>query len=643
MTMKPTQGWRAIAAVALALALVWAVAVAGHAVTLAREAQSLAALRSAGLGGLDGPALAAKVHRVRVSADALRRLLWPVTRAAALGGGLPRVGPTLAAAAPLLDVAAEAAIAADEAARSFAPLLDPAQPGPLLPTLTTLARQHQPQLLAAQAALRRADEARARIPPNLPGPLQRQVDRLNRYWPPAEVGLAALASAPDLLGADAPATYLLLAQNRDELRATGGFISTVGVVTLDKGALTIKIDNAYAVDNFAAHAYPPPPAPLQTYMGAQLWLFRDANWSPDFPTSAAAVAGLYALGQGKRVNGVIAFDQSALQTLLGALGPVQLPGEAEPVSADNFETFLHAAWTPEVGDLSPEKRVYADGFMHGLGEALLGRVLQSPRDLDFAALAGALEGMLAQKHAAAFVVNPSLAAALAKQGWDGAVRPGAQDYLFVVDSNVGFNKADAALTRAATYRADLSDVAHPTAQLTLTYALSLSPPKPCTQIDDTYGAKGYDDLTLGCYWDYLRVLTPAGAVLLKSAALPTPGQWMWNALPQPGTAAQTIGDRGTVELNQFFVTPAGGKIETQFSYSLPPSALRREGSAWVYRLRWQKQLGASALAARVAITLPPGAELLHAAPAPTTTEGQTLTFEWSLTQDVTLEVAFRAR
>ena len=48
-------------------------------------------------------------------------------------------------------------------------------------------------------------------------------------------GLELAQALPSLLGADKPAEYLLLAQNPDELRATGGFIGAVGVLTLDQG------------------------------------------------------------------------------------------------------------------------------------------------------------------------------------------------------------------------------------------------------------------------------------------------------------------------------------------------------------------------------------------------------------------------
>ena len=77
------------------------------------------------------------------------------------------------------------------------------------------------------------------------------------------------------LGADGPRTYLLLAQNNDELRATGGFISGAGHVTIDRGKITsLILKDSYAVDTWD-QPHPEPPGPLRKYMATDLWVLRD--------------------------------------------------------------------------------------------------------------------------------------------------------------------------------------------------------------------------------------------------------------------------------------------------------------------------------------------------------------------------------
>ena len=75
-------------------------------------------------------------------------------------------------------------------------------------------------------------------------------------------------------------------------------------------------------------------------MGAGILMLRDANWWPDFPTSARAVNGLYEQDTGRKVDGVVAIDLYTLELLLRALGPVQVPGYDGTISSSNLETMI---------------------------------------------------------------------------------------------------------------------------------------------------------------------------------------------------------------------------------------------------------------------------------------------------------------
>ena len=100
-------------------------------------------------------------------------------------------------------------------------------------------------------------------------------------------GFSALTVAPQLLGMDRPRTYLVLALNEDELRPGGGFITGVGEIRVQAGkVITMTFRDSYAVDDFT-QPYPDPPEPMRRYMGLDLLVLRDSNWSPDFPTARA--------------------------------------------------------------------------------------------------------------------------------------------------------------------------------------------------------------------------------------------------------------------------------------------------------------------------------------------------------------------
>ena len=73
---------------------------------------------------------------------------------------------------------------------------------------------------------------------------------------------AALLAGP--LGLWTPRSYLILAQNPDELRPTGGFITGVALVTGSRGRLVaFELSDANLVDDYAHVAYPAPPEPLE--------------------------------------------------------------------------------------------------------------------------------------------------------------------------------------------------------------------------------------------------------------------------------------------------------------------------------------------------------------------------------------------
>ena len=171
---------------------------------------------------------------------------------------------------------------------------------------------------------------------------------LNRYdeaYPLAQTGLELVDVAPQLLGADRPRTYLLLFQNEDELRATGGFISAVGRVTIDAGKIiSLTVEDSYAVDDFTT-PYPDPPAPMRDYMGIDLWVFRDSNWSPDFPMAARQPISLYTQTRGGTIDGVIALNQQVVEALVDGLGPLTIDGQTI-ANAQEMRDYMRAAWSP---------------------------------------------------------------------------------------------------------------------------------------------------------------------------------------------------------------------------------------------------------------------------------------------------------
>jgi hypothetical protein len=191
--------------------------------------------------------------------------------------------------------------------------------------------------------------------------------------------------------------------------------------------------------------------------------------------------------------------------------------------------------------------------------------------------------MLEGKHLQIAVDDPALAAWLAERGWDGALQPReGNDFLAVVDSNVGFNKANAAVKQDLAYRVDQGpDGIEATLTLTYTHtAPALPESEPCDR-SLRYG-DSYDGLIQRCYWDYLRVYAPIGSELLAADGLN-------RALAAPG-------EQGTTVITGDFVLRPSEQHTVTLRYRLPLAA----GSA-TYRLDVRKQAGTLASPLSVAI------------------------------------------
>lgn len=396
---------------------------------------------------------------------------------------------------------------------------------------------------------------------------------------------------PRLLGMEQPQTYLVLVQNNHELRGTGGFISAVGRLTLDRG----KVTDLDFVDSYALYRsdglYPPPPAPMARYMNLPVLVLRDANWSPDFPTVAQMVRVLYRNETGIEVDGIVTVDLNAVKRIFGALGTLEVPGFEEPITGENIEAQIVRLWErPAGGEVSLGESDLGEWwsqrkeFIPRLTEAALAKVQQggaNPLQLAAAALQ-ALEDRSIQ----VWLKNGVAAAAMQERGWDGRLQ-GADggDFLAVVDANLGYNKADAAIQRAVDYQVSWPNGAGQPGQatLTLTYTHPVDADDPGCDLTPRYG-KDYADLVARCYFDYVRVYVPAGSELIEATGVDS------------DSVESRRGEQRTQVFSGYFILPPRERKTVTFTYTLP-AALQPD----TYQLRVQRQSGTAPLPLTVTV------------------------------------------
>jgi hypothetical protein len=189
--------------------------------------------------------------------------------------------------------------------------------------------------------------------------------------------------------------------------------------------------------------------------------------------------------------------------------------------------------------------------------------------------------MLDERYVQIAVADPALTKLLRERGWDGVLAPPAQgDFLAVIDTNVGFNKANAAVKQQISYQvARDGDNLNATLTITYTHTARPLPANAACERSLKYG-DSYQELAARCYWDYLRVYAPQGSELAAA-------QELQHSQTAPGENNLTVfsGD---------FVLRPGAKAVVTLRYRLP-----RTLSPALYALTVRKQAGTVALPLRV--------------------------------------------
>jgi hypothetical protein len=632
------------------------VRVMGHVTALRQHLQGLEAMGQAEMlaavqGGELEP-LHGELVLMGNELKALRAELGPALALAPYLGWLPVVGNDVAAAPDLVEMALAMSTAGDLVLAELSPLAalfeEPGGAASDLSAGEVLAQvlsEARPGLETAQTELEQAKARRERIDEASLSPrLGQLVLRLDKYLILFDSGVQGLLAAPSLLGAESPRTYLLLAQNENELRATGGFISSVALLRVRNGKIEdLDFMDSYAVDDLSK-PHPLPPEALEKYMLAQLWLLRDANWYPDFPATARVAMELYELDQGVSVDGVFAADLIAMESLVEALGPVYLQEYGQEVSGANVVDLMREYWASPSGEgQTGDWWSHRKDFMGELLGAMMTRLETNIGSLDLAGLMEVLRRGVEEKHILVYVNDSMVSQTLAENGWDGAIESGVGDYLMVVDTNMGFNKVNPNIENDVRYRVTLGADGDVTSRLSVTYHnTSDSSVEECVQ--QSVYPPTYEEMMEGCYWDYLRVYVPEGAQLLRGPDLTLPEGSLWaRESGQGGTPLVTeVGvEEGKDVFASFFVVGPTELHEVVYEYEPGESSVEREGSTSAYRLLVQKQPGTLAVPVRVEVQLPPGSVLLSSSPEGASVTAERVVFQTDLRVDRQFEVVFR--
>ncbi|HOV30078.1 MAG TPA: DUF4012 domain-containing protein, partial [Candidatus Dojkabacteria bacterium] len=162
----------------------------------------------------------------------------------------------------------------------------------------------------------------------------KQIDNLAKEYKEASTFL------PTVLGKDERQRYLILLQNESEIRATGGWPTSYGVLGIEGGQIReIFVDDIYNADGtlkIQGKTYTPPES-MAKALNLTKWSFSLANWYPDLSDTHDSLEKFTKdLGIGSKIDGVITIDIAFLQKLLDKWGGIQVPGEDEIITSQNI-------------------------------------------------------------------------------------------------------------------------------------------------------------------------------------------------------------------------------------------------------------------------------------------------------------------
>lgn len=559
-------------------------------------------------------------------------------------GWSPVYGGELSSIRDLVTVADSMLACADIVYQTNLPLMDKDELYSLGPAqLTDLLLQAQPQLLNAQIRLDDALAARSRLDPDQLSPEVRDlliadVDPLIMLM---QDGLAVAIDLPRLMGAtnEGPKTYLLLLQNEDELRPTGGFITAAGTLLIEDGRLgKLKFQSSEFFDNWD-RPYPVAPWQLSQYMNSRVLTFRDTNWFTHYPTAALYAEYLYSYSNSHSVDGVIAFDQRMLIETLRVTGPVAVEDVSYLIDAENVTAYMRAAKKPSAADLAGDdwnNKI----FINKLAQALFTKVLSG--EVSWEPLVAVMLKSLEERHLLLQFDSYAMTAVLDRRHWDGAVRPGDGDFLMVVDSNIGFNKTNAVVESGFAYDVDLTDLQSPTASLAVFHKNNAATIPLCKHWNKVRVPGEEEYPITDCYWDYLRIYKKAGTELAGAAPQFVPDGWMILRQKEQGRVDVLSEEiEGVQGFGTLKVLMGGESLSTGFEFLLPEDILdSMPGSSKLnYHLKVQKQPGTSGVPISIRIHLPKNA-VLESMPGGAVNQDNNILFETSLRTDLEFDVTF---
>lgn len=334
-----------------------------------------------------------------------------------------------------------------------------------------------------------------------PAFLQKEILEIKEMITDLEEGTEAFkevnAFLPDVLGVSRRQRYLILLQNEGEIRSTGGWLTSYGVIGIEGGQIReLFVDDIYNADGTlrVQNKTYTPPRSMANALEITQWPFALVNWYPDlFDTLNEAEPFIQELGKGNSLDGLITIDVTFIQRLLAQWGGIEVPGEPELITSDNLYAKIfqmHEEFTPG----STQKTTFLANLANEIVKKLLSMEIRELMEIG-----DIFEKNLDEKHLQATFKNTSAFNFFRSRNWANSMSSKYNSAPTPIDWNWGGNKANLYLDKNHNLAINIRD------SDTIDFAYSLT-------VENSSSSETYPE---GEYINYQRIYIPPEATILR--------------------------------------------------------------------------------------------------------------------------------
>lgn len=334
-----------------------------------------------------------------------------------------------------------------------------------------------------------------------PTPLQDRVLEIKDVISSLEEGAETFSELnsflPDLLGVSERRRYLLLLQNEGEIRSTGGWLTSYGVIGIEGGQIReLFVDDIYNADGTlrVQNKVHTPPRSMVNALEINQLPFSLVNWHPDLSdTLIQAEPFIQDLGKGSSLHGLITLDTTFVRRLLERWGGIEVPGESELITSDNLHAKIfqmHEEFVPG----STQKTT----FLANLANEIVKKVfsMDVPELIEIGDI---FESTLNEKHLQATFRNQDAYNFFSSRNWANSMGMQYNNAPIPIDWNWGGNKANLYLEKNHNLAVNVRD------SDTIDFAYSLT-------VENSSTRNEYPE---GDYVNYQRIFIPPDATVLR--------------------------------------------------------------------------------------------------------------------------------